>query len=180
MVEWDVPGEDEAQSRAAKPHPPARRRTAWRLLAGLLLLALLLGVWLIWREARAREADLRADLTRVVLDEERAFHFGVAELASELADPDAPVEWLVCYEAAFHTATGEMPTPEIMSIERQGNVAVMVLHYQDSPGTWQMQRAYRLVNNRWRRTPLATLQSSAHGTTSAPHFRLLFSDGTVD
>ncbi len=180
MVEWDVPGEDEAQSRAAKPHPPARRRTAWRLLAGLLLLALLLGVWLIWREARAREADLRADLTQVVLDEERTFHFGVAEQASELADPDAPVEWLVCYEAAFRIAIGKMPIPKITSIERQGSVAVVVLHYRDSTTTWQTQRAYRLVNNRWRRTPLAAMQPGAHEATSTPHFRLLFSDGTVE
>ncbi len=173
MIEWEVlderpppPAPDEEPSR------PARARR-WAAIAFGLLVLVAAGGWLVRGAALANEERLRADVTETLLQEERAIRFGVVEQARDLADPAAPEAWYLAYQSTFGMGAGKVAPPEVLAVAHDGNIALATLRY--GPGGAQGVRAYRLVRNRWRRTPVPADGWGEPVASHSAHFTLWLS-----
>ncbi|HEX8683829.1 MAG TPA: hypothetical protein VF707_16035 [Ardenticatenaceae bacterium] len=153
QIEWQVL-EDEPLPDVGDSEPRTRRRWPWRHVLLALLVFILASSLGVWRWTHIQNARIREDIARAVEGEERALRFGLSEQASELADPYAPDGWVERYRQSFRPQEGDWSAPEVVSVERQYDVALVTLAYTSGDEVWQRVRAYRLVNNGWHRTPI--------------------------
>jgi hypothetical protein len=174
-LEWQVL-EDEPLPPSEDAEPRPRRRWPWRrLLLTLFVVAAASGLG-FWRWLHIQETRLRDDLQRAVLLEERALRFGLAEQLPELVDPTAPDGWTQRYRATFRAALQEWPTPEVLTVERRLDVALVTLAFTFGDAEWQRLRAYRLVDDQWRRTPIPADWWGEPKEYTSEHFTLWMSD----
>jgi hypothetical protein len=153
MIEWEVLEEDKLPEEPDSPKRP-RKPIPWKpILLVLILVAVVAGGGVAWR-LRVVEQQVRADLEQLVLREERAIRLGVSEQASTFADPNAPLGWKAWYQSIYTPSELPLPTPTIASIERDGDVALVVVTYEMEGYEWRNARAYRLTETAWRRTAI--------------------------
>lgn len=172
MLKWEV-----ADAPLPPPNnPPPRGRAGARWLP-LLLAALLVGVGVRWWSA-GRVATLREGLLQSALQEERARQGGLVVQAPLFLDPAAPGQWQQSYLASYRPASAPAPLPTVEVVRWEGERAMLQLDYGSGRQQWESQRAFRLVEGRWRRTPLSPLVSQ--GLTlfeQSEHFVLLVPPG---
>ncbi|MBA3532730.1 MAG: hypothetical protein H0T73_12465 [Ardenticatenales bacterium] len=151
MLEWKIV--DEVEPAQSEPPPAARwRRWGWLWVATLLLVAV---GHLLWFWLQVQEGRLQADIADAVLREERALRGDVVtERWYTLSDPDAPADWQEGYHVSFAHAYDELPMPQIMVLALADDRALVQLTYESEVLDWQTLRAYRLVGQEWRRTPV--------------------------
>lgn len=159
--------------------PKPRRRARWGLVGWLTLGALLLllgGVVGRWR-VRDNEARLRQDIVRMVELEEAVRRVGAAAQASLLMDPDAAQSWRLWYESFLH----QFPSspPQVVAVDRAAGIAVATLRYEQAEQVWQSERAYRLVQGEWRRTPMPATRWGEPRVYRSVHFTLWMSERDV-
>ncbi|MDQ4078330.1 MAG: hypothetical protein M3220_19045 [Chloroflexota bacterium] len=175
-MEWKVL-EDEPLPAAELEERPRRRvlRKQWALLGIVLAGFLLVGAWWIRQQVEANEAQLREDIAQAVAAEEQARSFGAVEQVRALADLGAPEAWRLRYEALFRHPPADAKPPDILSVEHKGGLALVTLAEGGKAG-WPRARAYRLVRNQWRRTPVPATFWESPTAYHSDQFTLWMSD----
>lgn len=174
-LDWQVL-ENEPLPDAEEAQPRARRRLPWRRVLLAVLLIGLAGGLGFWRWVGYQETRLRDDLQRTVLQEERALRFGLAEQVRDLVDPSAPDGWTERYRRTFRAPAQEWSSPELLTIERRLDVAMVTLAFTSGEAEWRRVRAYRLVDDGWRRTPVPADWWGEPQAYTSEHFTLWMSD----
>lgn len=173
MIDWEIiEDKPEAEGSEEALPPRGRRWRLWALVLGLLLLFTLVAGGSVWWRLRVADEQLREDIEQVVSVEERALRFGLAEQAFELADPTVEQAWFEWYQSTFVAVDESTPMPEVLSIERDVNRVLVTLNYDINQVSWQQARAYRLVNNQWRRTPIERELWGEAVAYQSEHFQL--------
>ncbi|MBA3533802.1 MAG: hypothetical protein H0T73_17940 [Ardenticatenales bacterium] len=178
-LEWKVLEEEEG-SLPPDPLPvlPSPRRW-WRWLALLLGVGLLVVVGLLgnarW-QSKQQEEQLRRDLTEIIEAEARAQGFGLVEQVGTFADTGVPPTWRLRYLHLFEPerreraempdwgrffyfgigarpSTSGLPEVQALHLEEEGQRVSVEIGWRGGSQLTE-QRAYRLVEGRWRRTPL--------------------------
>jgi hypothetical protein len=126
----------------------------------------------LWWRLRAVDEQLREDIELAVSVEERALRFGLAEQAFELADPTVEQAWFEWYQSTFVAVDESSPMPEVLSIEHDVDRVLVTLNYEVNQVSWQQARAYRLVYNQWRRTPIESSLWGEARAYSSEHFKI--------
>jgi hypothetical protein len=192
MLDWNVVKREGAAAGGAGSTQALRSRRRWLILFGALTALFMAVGTSFWYAARAAEARQIAVLEQTVRDEANALYFGVTEQANEWLDPAASPAWQFCYESSFRATAPGAPTAEIEGIERSGDLAQVELRYAgrdeaDAPGFQSITRNYRLVRDRWRRTPLNPVQGDDDSQTgrvseglTSPHFHMLPTPAGID
>lgn len=170
MLHWEV-----LDKRPLPDEPEPRGRGRWALVGWLALgaLLLLMGVAGGWR-VRDNEARLRQDIVQMVALEEEVRRVGISAQASLLMDPEAPQSWQFWYESFLR----EPPTgvPQVVAVEPGIGSAVATLRTEQDGQAWQSERAYRLVEGEWRRSPMPATRWGEPRTYHSPHFTLHLSE----
>lgn len=153
MIEWEVLEEDKLPEAPPTPKRP-RNPLPWKpILLVLALVAVVTAGGVAWR-LRVVEEQVRDDIEQLVVREERAIRLGVSEQAITFADPEAPLGWKAWYQSIYEPSELSLPTPTIENIERDGEVALVIVLYEMEGYEWRNARAYRLTDEAWRRTPI--------------------------
>lgn len=152
MLEWDIVEEEEGPpaDRGESPFPIRRPWYQWVLVGGVLLALVGGAIWATW-QWQARQ--LRRDIEAAILQETRLMALGAGEQAAELADPGASSYWQFRYQQYLATPRPLAGPPTVTGIrlEEEGRLALVSVRWSGGAGE---QRAYRLVQGRWRRTAL--------------------------
>lgn len=173
MLDWRVEGE----SSPSDPNPPKLPRPSprWgRILLVALLLILVTGAALLAGQARARETELRAELTQLIAEEARAQAFGQWEQGAWLVDPAASSTWRGRYAALYERPRSLPVLPFVQEITwGDQRVTVQVTWPTSITHPLTETRAYRLVEGTWRRTPRDDIvRTRTLREHSSAHFRL--------
>lgn len=154
MLEWDVLDEDQKEGLGKSQQEGPRRGVRWwRWL--LLLCGIVVGVisWLGW-QSQERDQQVRTDLNLVLQEEIHAQASGFTGRAADLADPRASQNWFARYVDLFRRPYYVPDSPIIQDIVWDNLTVMATVEWPQRQPPVVEQRAYRLVNSRWRRTPL--------------------------
>lgn len=154
MLEWEIAEVEGAALPTEEPEARERRYGWW---IAFLVLGLAIGVGGVLRwQAGEQEAQLRADLTRVIEGEARVLALGSDEQVRSYADLDAPNEWrerYLNYSGRYPAGSG-FPELGTVQLEADGQLARVEVVWANGEARERIeQRAYRFVNGAWRRTP---------------------------
>lgn len=155
MIEWDVlDGEqNEGLGEPQQEGPQGAGIIWWRWLLLLFAVVLAVIIWLAWQSQNG-DQKLRADLNAVLQEEIHAQASGFTARAADLADPRASQSWFARYVDLFRRPYLVSDLPIIQDIIWNNSNVVALIEWPQSQAPIIEQRAYRLVNSRWRRTPL--------------------------
>lgn len=155
MLEWDVLDGDknEGLGEPQQEGPQGAGIIWWRWLLLLFVIVLAVIIWLGW-QSQVRDQQLRTDLNVVLQEEIYAQASGFTGRAADLADPGVSQSWFARYVDLFRRPYSVSKFPIIQDIILNNSIIITLVEWPQSQAAVIEQRAYRLVNSRWRRTPL--------------------------
>jgi hypothetical protein len=162
-MEWQVKENGNAPLPARSTKLIRSRRPAgWVWLVVGLLVIVTLGGALWWRVQQQGE-NLRASITETIHQEARVLGGQDMTEAEALIDPHAPVDWRWSYLQATSLLRppSTLPTVQEIRLDDEGMLALVQVAVPRPEGELYdrlepivEQRAYRLIEGAWRRTPL--------------------------